>query len=308
MPLILFTGYPCSSKSKWSLKLKNELESKIKNLKPGEQGYNYKVILHTDESLGINHEAYKDSNKEKSARGIQISVVKRDLSKNNIVILDSLNYIKGFRYQLHCESKALSTPYCLIHVISPSEICFKWNDEIVDGNDDNDHHHKWDNELIKNLIMRYEEPDSANRWDSPLIPISYDDTDLPFDEIWDSTVLKKGLKPNNATVLKPAISTNFLQELDKLTNYVINKILENNTYGGNGGEIKIENTVTVTSSSSQNKGKDFYIVNLPSHTISIAQLQRYRRSYVSLNRMRTVDIDRIIPLFVEYLNNNLNND
>ena len=39
--------------------------------------------------------------KEKDLRGLLRSEVDRLLTKDNLVILDSLNYIKGFRYELH---------------------------------------------------------------------------------------------------------------------------------------------------------------------------------------------------------------
>ncbi|CDK27249.1 unnamed protein product [Kuraishia capsulata CBS 1993] len=284
MPLILLSGFPSSGKTTWANKLADQMRERISSLSPGEPGSNLKVILHNDESLGIKHEDYIESRHEKAARGTQISAVKRDLSKNNVIILDSMAYIKGFRYQLHCESKALSTSHCVIHVLAPTEICFQWNSARPAAE-------RWDEDLLKSLIMRYEEPDARNRWDSPLIGVAYDDQNLPFEEIWESVALKKGLRPNNATVLKPASSMSFLQELDQLTSSVVNKVVQHQQQQIGGQDVPID--------------KDLY-VHLPQmQTVSIAQLQRIRRTYVTLNRMRTVDTTRITPLFVEYLNNSL---
>ena len=36
--------------------------------------------------------------------------------RDDIVIADGLNYIKGFRYQLYCEAKALQTPSCVVSI------------------------------------------------------------------------------------------------------------------------------------------------------------------------------------------------
>ncbi|MEQ2172197.1 kti12, chromatin associated, partial [Goodea atripinnis] len=36
------------------------------------------------------------------------------VNKDNIVILDSLNYIKGYRYELFCLTKHAQTPHCLV--------------------------------------------------------------------------------------------------------------------------------------------------------------------------------------------------
>ncbi|ODV94088.1 hypothetical protein PACTADRAFT_50977 [Pachysolen tannophilus NRRL Y-2460] len=286
MPLVLFTGFPSSGKSRWANLLKEKLNGKIASLKPGEAGSNMKVILHSDESLGISHDEYKDSRTEKSLRGTQMSAVKRDISKNTIVILDSPAYIKGFRYQLFCESKALSTSYCVIHVMAPSEKCFEYNSQRPLSE-------QWDEELLKHMIMRYEEPDGNNRWDSPLFNIAYDDTELPFTEIWGSLILSKVLKPNNATVLKPATEANFLQKLEKITSEVINKIIQHQQLQSIGGDVLIEEGL---------------YVELPPKSVSLAQLQRIRRTYIGLNRMRTVDNDRIGPLFVQFLNNSLAED
>jgi protein KTI12 len=59
----------------------------------------------------------KDSNKEKELRGLLKSEVQKVLSKENIVILDSLNYIKGYRYELFCISKLIQTPQCVVSIV-----------------------------------------------------------------------------------------------------------------------------------------------------------------------------------------------
>ncbi|EGW34327.1 uncharacterized protein SPAPADRAFT_59742, partial [Spathaspora passalidarum NRRL Y-27907] len=262
-----------------------QLKTKIQSAKDkGEVGQNYDVIYHSDETLGISHEVYSDSTLEKNARGTQISAVKRDISRSNIVILDSMAYIKGFRYQLFCEAKATVTPHCVVHVIAPVEQCLEWNNNRED---------KWDEELIKQLVMRYEEPNSDTRWDSPLFTIASDDPKetLPIDEIWDTLVLKRPPPPNAATLIKPTSGNSFLQELDKKTQEVITKILQHQQI--TTGDVIID--------------KDL-VVQLPATSVSTAQLQRIRRSYISLNRMRSVETDRIIPLFVDYINRSLNND
>jgi protein KTI12 len=287
MPLILFSGFPSSGKSKWSHKLVEELERKISSLEPYQEGANFKVILHTDESLGIKHEMYRESNTEKSARATQMSAVKRDISKNNIVILDTMSYNKGFRYQLFCEAKSAYTSNCLIQVICPTNICFELNSKRK--NDD-----KWDDDLLKQMIARFEEPDGTKRWDSPLISIAYDDEKLPFEEIWEIIALRKGPKPNLATVLKPAVGTNYLQELDRLTNQVVSDIVGYQQIDS-FGTLKIKNF----------DGSEC-TVEVPSLQISTATLQRIKRSFVNLNRVRTINSVRIIPLFAEYLTNHLN--
>lgn len=165
MPLITFTGLPSSGKTTWAKELQRQLQKKIETAKESNTpGHNYNIIYHSDETLGISHDVYRDSNLEKHARGNQMSAVKRDLSRSNFVILDSLAYIKGFRYQLFCEAKGVVTPHCVIQVINPIEKCIEWNESESKEN-------KWDQDLVHQLLMRYEEPNGDSRWDSPLFTI-----------------------------------------------------------------------------------------------------------------------------------------
>ncbi|QPG73169.1 hypothetical protein FOA43_000475 [Brettanomyces nanus] len=294
MPLILFVGYPSSGKTRFARKLCEQLKQKISSLNLTEPGAGMKVILHNDETLRINHQMYKESTSEKAARGEQMSAVKRDLSKNNIVILDGLNYIKGFRYQLFCETKNLSTTYCVIQVIAPNSVCFQWNQDRPETD-------RWDSSLVKELIMRFEEPDGRNRWDSPLIPISYDDEEVPFDDVWTSVILKKPPKPNQSTFLKPAAASDYLQELDRLTSKVVDSVIQYQNLNQIGGKVLIK------AKNERTDAQSIYI-NMPAVNVSIAQLQRLRRTYVSMNRMRSIDNQSIIPLFVQFIDHALNTD
>ncbi len=108
----MMTGYPSSGKTTWASRLKEELEVKVRASQI--LGRNLSVTIINDENLGINKEAYREARSEKAARGSLFSGVERLLSKDTIVICDGLNYIKGFRYQLACTAKALSTPHCLV--------------------------------------------------------------------------------------------------------------------------------------------------------------------------------------------------
>lgn len=45
--------------------------------------------------------------------------------------------------------------------------------------------------------MRYEEPSSMVRWDSPLITIPWMDEDIPGDDIW-KAIMEGVVKPPNA--------------------------------------------------------------------------------------------------------------
>uniref|UniRef100_K1QCI9 Protein KTI12 homolog n=1 Tax=Magallana gigas TaxID=29159 RepID=K1QCI9_MAGGI len=119
----------------------------------------------------------KNSIEEKEIRGKLKSEVQRLLNKDDIVILDSLNYIKGFRYELYCITKACKTPQCVIFCAVSKEKAAEWN---------------------KELMMRFEEPNSNQRWDSPLFVIHPED-ELPYDQISDALFNRKPPPPNMAT-------------------------------------------------------------------------------------------------------------
>ena len=50
---------------------------------------------------------------------------------------------------------------------------------------------------LENLLMRYEEPSSMVRWDSPLFTVPWTDDDVPIDDIW-KAITEGNLKPPNA--------------------------------------------------------------------------------------------------------------
>ena len=60
-------------------------------------------------------------------RGGIKSAVERNLDKNTVVILDSMNYIKGFRYEIDCIAKAQQTTKCLLFCHTELDKCVEMN-------------------------------------------------------------------------------------------------------------------------------------------------------------------------------------
>ncbi|SCW04538.1 LAFE_0H15742g1_1 [Lachancea fermentati] len=307
MPLILFSGFPASGKTTKAQELVKILQKKIES---DSNLSKYSIVYHSDETLGITHSDYTTSQDERKLRSKIMSAVKRDLSRTRIVIVDSLNYIKGFRYQLHCEVKNIMTTYCLIHVMCPADLIPQWNESTQNG------HQPWDKELLAQLIQRYEEPNPQTRWDSPLIPIlsSEDSFDKISEVIYkaifpqlykeskdrDTDKLLDSLKPNNATILKPASHANSLQILDAETSAVVKNImgaLQNNVVSG-------VSRLIISEIQDINDERCVY-VEIPPGGVTVAQLQRMRRQFVALNRLRNIEKERVMPLFVDYLSKNL---
>lgn len=57
-----------------------------------------------------------DAAAEKETRGSLRAAVDHALNAKTVVVLDSLNYIKGFRYQLYCAARAESTQHCVVRL------------------------------------------------------------------------------------------------------------------------------------------------------------------------------------------------
>lgn len=275
MPLVIFTGYASSGKTTCARRLAEALEARV-----AAEGTGHRVVYHSDDTLGIARDAYRDAAAEKHARGAQMAAVKRHLSRSTIVILDTMAYIKGFRYQLYCEAKGLETPHCVVHVLNAVDTCLEWDARRGGA---------WDEALVRQLAMRYEEPNGATRWDAPLFAVAPSQGDaLDADAVWDALVLRRAPPPNAATVVKPTAGNDFLQHLDASTAAVVRQVWQHQQ-STPGGRVQVGPAVWV---------------ELPA-SVSMAQLQRVRRTFVALNRMRAIDVERITALFAAYLEQSL---
>ncbi|KAF3160100.1 hypothetical protein EYR41_011536 [Orbilia oligospora] len=303
MPLIMMSGFPASGKTTRANQIRDFFNSKIAELSPTDPRVaRLKLHVVSDEGLGVSKEVYREARPEKDARATFYGAVKRLLSADDIVIADGMNYIKGYRYQLHCESKALLTPSCVVYVGTPAEKCKEWNiakgSEKREGGEETGggegKGHSWEAyapDVLDNLIFRYEEPNGMTRWDSPLFVVPWMDEDIPGEEIWNAMVNNEAVKPHLATVLKPAAEANYLQILDKTTQDVVSAVLEYQKTNGAGGSVKISEASTT--------------IELPANHVGLAQLQRIRRQFISFNRQHTAERTRLKSMFVEYLNKEL---
>ena len=141
------------------------------------------IQIVNEESLNIQRDlAYKDSVSERMARGALKSAVERLLSADSILICDSMNYIKGFRYELFARARALNTQSCVVPLHSlfnmfslifssvyvhfqvycdtKADACRAYN-EARSGD-------KYNDVLMSDLLGRMEVPSDRVKWDKPL--------------------------------------------------------------------------------------------------------------------------------------------
>lgn len=143
-------------------------------------------------------------------------------------------------------------------------------------------------EIFDALFLRFEEPISTNRWDSPLFAATPDDK-LNFEEIYQALYERKPPQANQSTQNPPAQDTNFLFELDKLTQEIVGEIVGARKIGVIG-EVKVKNSTET--------------VKIPSE-INASQLTRMRRQYLNYSKLHldtAGDLTKAPSLFVQYLN------
>ncbi|CAG7989007.1 unnamed protein product [Penicillium salamii] len=231
MPLIILTGYPCSGLTHRANQLASLLEKHQDEIfAAAEAGtpvsLKSRYTVHVVASHDSSHPriVYDHARTEKEARGVAYARAKRVLKRDSIVILDGMNYIKGWRYQLWCEAKAAQTTCCVVHVGTPVDRCVANNEarlrrdadkddstpQTSENTDTLDTEEAYPSELLNNLIFRYEEPSTHSRWDKPLFTVPYDDPEPPVSDIFEALtgVALPTEKPTlpSLTTLAPAIS------------------------------------------------------------------------------------------------------
>jgi len=87
-----------------------------------------------------------------------------------------------------------------VHVAAPADSCRAWNGDAEEAV-------KYPEDILENLIFRYEEPNGMSRWDSPLFTVPYVDEKPDLEGIWDA-MMGKGVvvKSNQATILVRQLS------------------------------------------------------------------------------------------------------
>ncbi|GFP88721.1 protein kti12 homolog [Phtheirospermum japonicum] len=302
MALVVICGQPCSGKSTAASCL-------VEALQESESNPSVRIINESSFHLNRN-QSYADMPSEKNLRGVLRSEVDRSLSRDNIIIVDSLNNIKGYRYELWCLARAAGTRYCVVHCDVEVDTCRKWNEERKERSDPT----YYEDRIFEDLVRRFERPDSKNRWDSPLFELwpSRDGIEKSSPSILDAvTYLTKKVnsKTRDVKILQPTIATqsgrtseaNSLYEMDRATLEVMNVIVEEQARAA-GGPL---NGVSI--------GPGLPSVGI-SRPVGLPELRRLRRTFIKLTSQSSLsgppppsDAASAKRMFVDYLNRELGN-
>ncbi|KAA0200046.1 Ribosome biogenesis protein YTM1 [Fasciolopsis buskii] len=291
MPLIVVCGYPCSGKSSVVAALVRSLQS---------LGFLQDLVVLpepiTVTSSGEDPRAnvYADSTKERELRGQHKSEVERILSggsqsnvastnpRRSVVIMDACNYIKGYRYELYCLAKSLKHPHAVLFCDASRESVMQWNAKIQ----------RYSSDLLLDMIARFEAPQASQRWDSPLFTVKPDlwssmeeiNVDCMASEL-KQTVLSDNVpsvRANRSTQLVQVAPTDFLQELERITQSVVDHILQAQALGAQS--VGLPSSIR----SSRGDSPKLSLINRPVK-YNLPELTRLKRRYITLQRNSIAD-------------------
>jgi len=155
---------------------------------------------------------------------------------------------------------------------------------------------KWDQKLLNELIMRFEPPSKTRRWENPTFEIQEGDP-IPFDEILACVTSQFNSHQSVATQHAKISDTNYLQDLDKVTQDIVKEILRAQS------EIQ-SNVIEIPMSNKKVK---------LAKPVNMAELRRLRQQYIYLVRSLTQTkadygektMTQTADEFIDYLNTNL---
>ena len=192
MPSLVLTGHPCAGKTAFARLLA------ARALRHPSRGAVSRVV-HIRESAACPDQTkaacYADARAEQTTRAALKAEFDRAVASSRggddddaLVLLDSLNYIKGYRYELYCISKAAGTRHGTVWITAgdggedrakrrnrerkESQTQRRSGDRAAgQGNGSDAEGYYEDDETMDGLVLRFEPPDDKNRWENPLYKV-----------------------------------------------------------------------------------------------------------------------------------------
>ena len=302
MPLVVLVGRPSSGKTTVAC----QIEAVVRQLDPER-----KIdVLDDSSTMSANQtksDCYRDSRHEKMTLGALRSSVERRLSKSTVLLFDSLNMIKGYRYEIWALARQVGTRCCVVSVETSADTCKAWNAARLPKE-------RYEEEVMDDLVGRLERPDSIRRWESPLFSIypereSREEITRVCEAVAAYCIAMDGnpqqqkktvavtgravgdLKQTIATSRNILAPTNLLHDVDKEVQMIVKQIVDAQTLAG-GAPAGI---VTF--------GPDMPVLNL-TRQVSTVELRRWKRLFVKMVTNTTFSERRptqVQSLFVQFV-------
>ncbi|TFY65232.1 hypothetical protein EVJ58_g2111 [Rhodofomes roseus] len=193
--------------------------------------------------------------------------MQRRMGQDTILVVDTMNYIKGFRYQMYCAAREMKVRVCTVYVVATPDDCKEWNASRDDGK-------QYPPDILDNLIHRYEEPSSMVRWDSPLLTVPWTDDDVPVDDIWKAVTEGTVKPPNAGTQAVPKAPTDALRTLENTATAMVSAIMAEQAASQlSGGPITLALSPTLRPR-----------ITLPPRNVTLSELQRLKRQFVTVHK------------------------
>lgn len=223
-----------------------------------------------------------DVQEEKKSRAIFMAAVERSISKESVVIADALNYIKGYRYQLYCLARSAATPHCVLYCVGSEEMAASWNASRPTTD-------QYPPSLHADLTSRFEEPNNATKWDSPLFSVGQDEEQMPLAEMAAVLLKAQVVRPPSmaTTPVRSLPGQEYISHLNSITNETVSAIqAQMNAVG--------PSRIAIVD------GQSTLLLELK-RPVNFGELQRLRRQFVHMNRLHPIDLSSIKRSFIEYL-------
>lgn len=282
MPLIVLCGYPASGKTTIAAKLEELL------IHDG-----HVVERYSDDDSGEDRsKMYGNSHVEKSTRARLKSAIERGVNDETVVIADSLNYIKGFRYELYCVTRAMATQHVVVYARAAADTCRERNAQRLKNGKD-----AYPEEILDGLLRRFEEPQERNRWDRPVFVVETEKErwESGLTEVIEAAVNKrKRLKPNLATVGQVSARADALHELDRVARSAEAEVIERIRDGaksGDGMRLALGSKRVVLG-----------------ERCGIKDLRKLRKAFMSMSQMhppKSTDPSILADDYIDYINSNM---
>ncbi|KAK8813688.1 hypothetical protein WA556_000262, partial [Blastocystis sp. ATCC 50177/Nand II] len=298
MPLVVICGKPCSGKTTAAEKIASFIKAKGKD-----------VTIINLESLKMDPKsAYGTAFDEKNTHEVIKTQVSRQLRSDNFVILDTMNFIKGYRYEMYCIARGCRSTRCVVWIDTPSSAIEAFNAEA-------DHYSK---EVLDDLSSRFEPPSPLTRWDTPLFRVCFVKEDegaaspfqlglnkqsiekvssyveVPVEEIWDSLTAVK-TQAKHLAINPPAeqlSSSDYIGFVNSLTDTIVKDIIHEQTINGGiaGSKLKVS-------------GTSAFVVLYK--RVTLLQLKNWRKQYLEIATKQHLSAEQVASSFVQFINTQL---